>query len=286
VFTTTAVRDGDSYLINGWKFFSSNARWATFLVVMAITDPSVDLYHRTSMFLVPSDTPGVNIVRNVGLGHDAMNDGSHALIHYDNVRVPAESLLGNEGQAFVIAQTRLGGGRVHHAMRTVGQAQRAFDMLCERALSRTTKGELLAEKQSVQNYIADSYSQITQFRLFLLYVAWRIDKLNDYRKVRHDIAAIKALMPQVLHDVVQRSMQVHGALGVSNELPLSKFWEASAWLALADGPSEVHRITVARQVLRNYSPAPGMWPTEWIPARQEAAREKFAELLEHEVGNF
>jgi acyl-CoA dehydrogenase len=285
VFTTQAVRDGDEYVINGWKYFSSNARYASFLVVMTITDPTVDIYHGASMFLVPSDTPGVNIVRNVGLGHDGMNDGTHSLIHYENVRVPAESMLGREGEAFVIAQTRLGGGRVHHAMRTVGQAQRAFDMLCERALSRTTKGGALADKQSVQNFIADSYAQLTQFRLFVLYVAWRIDKLNDYRKVRHEIAAIKAVMPDVLHDIAQRAVQVHGAIGVSNELPLMQLMETAAWLALADGPTEVHKVTVARGVLRQYSPVEGMWPSEWIPAKQEAALAKYGEFLEHEIGN-
>jgi acyl-CoA dehydrogenase len=155
-------------------------------------------------------------------------DSSHALIHYEDVRVPVDNLLGDEGGAFGVAQTRLGGGRVHHAMRTVGVAQRAFDMLCERALSRRTKGSSLADKQMVQEYIADSYSQLQQFRLFVLYVAWQIDKYHDYKRVRKDIAAIKALTPVVLHDVLQRSMQVHGALGLSNEMPLGTMWMARA----------------------------------------------------------
>jgi acyl-CoA dehydrogenase len=158
-------------------------------------------------------------------------------------------------------------------------------MMCERALSRHTQGSLLADKQMVQGYIADTYAELVQFRLFVLYVAWRIDKLQDYGAVRHDIAAIKVLTPKVLHDAVQRTIQVHGALGISNELPLARMWRAAAAQGVIDGPTEVHRISIARQLLRRYEPAEGMWPTEWIPAKVEAAREKFAHLLEAEVGN-
>ncbi|MCU4183250.1 acyl-CoA dehydrogenase family protein [Acidiferrimicrobium sp. IK] len=282
-FTCRAVRDGDEWVINGWKFFSSNARWASFLLVMCVTDPDVPIYQGASMFIVPTDTPGVVIERNVGLYGEGINEGSHGLIHYQDVRVPAGNLLGGEGQAFVIAQTRLGGGRVHHAMRSVGVAQRALDMLVERALSRHTAGSILAEKQTVQSYVADSYIQLMQFRLYVLYVAWKIDKVNDYKAVRHDIAAIKVLTPQVLHDVVQRTIQVHGALGVTNELPLARMFQGSLALGLADGPTEVHKVTVARSILKNGRPAPGLWPSEWIPAKQDAARQKFAEHIEHEA---
>lgn len=285
VFTTRAVRDGDEWVIDGWKFFSSNARWASFFLVMAVTDPDVDIYRGASMFIVPAGTPGLTVERNVGLLGEGLNDGHHGLVHYDSVRIPAENLLGGEGQGFVIAQTRLGGGRIHHAMRTVGQAQKALDMMVERALSRRTQGSLLADKQTIQTYIADSYAQIMQFRLFVLYVAWRIEKLNDYKAVRHDIAAIKMLTPQVLHDVVQRSLQVHGALGASNELPLSRMWQGAAVMGLVDGPTEVHRMTVARTLLKGGRPSDGLWPSEWIPAKQEAARKKFAEYVEHEVAN-
>ncbi len=149
---------------------------------MVVTNPDVSAYKGMSMFLVPTDTPGVNIVRNVGLAGEPLNEGSHALIHYEDVRVPADALLGGEGQAFAIAQTRLGGGRIHHAMRTIGMAQKALDMMCERALSRETQGSLLADKQFVQGYIADSYAQLVQFRLFVLYTAWEIDKYNDYSR--------------------------------------------------------------------------------------------------------
>ena len=163
--------------------------------------------------------------------------------------------------------------------------QKALDMMCERALSRETQGSLLADKQSVQNYVADSYAQLMQFRLFVLYVAWEIDEYQDYRRVRHDIAAIKVLTPQVLHDIVQRSIQVHGALGVSNEMPLGRMWMMAPVMGLVDGPSEVHRVTVARQVLKRYQAAPGLWPTEHLPEKIAAAREKFAEYLELEVAN-
>ena len=186
---------------------------------MAFTDPDAGPYRGMSMFLVPTSTPGVNIVRNVGLMGEPEAEGSHALIHYEDARIPAENLLGEEGGAFAVAQTRLGGGRVHHAMRTVGVAQRALDMMCERALSRHTKGSVLADKQLVQQHIADSYSQLQQFRLFVLYVAWQIDEYHDYKRVRKDIAAVKVAMPKVYHDVVQRAMHLHGAIGVSNEMP-------------------------------------------------------------------
>jgi acyl-CoA dehydrogenase len=285
MFTTRAIRDGDEWVIEGWKWFSSNARTAAFLIVMVVTDPDVSAYRGMSMFLVPTATPGVTIVRNAGLGGEAADEGSHALIHYDQVRVPAEALLGGEGEAFAIAQTRLGGGRIHHAMRTIGMCNRAFDMMCERALSRETQGSLLADKQFVQGYIADSYAEIKQFRLLVLHTAWSIDRYQDYRRVRKDIAAVKVLMPGLITNVVQRSMQVHGALGVSNEMPLARMWLIGPILGLADGPTEVHKVTVARQVLRDYRPSDDLWPTEHRPKKLAAAQQKLAAYLELEVGN-
>ena len=210
-------------------------------------------------------------MRNVGLAGERPGEGSHALIHYEDVRVPAEALLGGEGQAFAIAQTRLGGGRIHHAMRTIGMAQKALDMMCERALSRETQGSMLADKQFVQGYIADSYAQLVQFRLFVLYTAWSIDKHNDYRKVRKDIATAKVVMPTVLHDIAWRAMQVHGALGVTNEMPFFRMILGAGVMGLADGPTEVHKVTVARQVLRDYRPSDDLWPTA-VPARSCATR--------------
>jgi acyl-CoA dehydrogenase len=288
LFETRATRDGDEWVINGWKYFSSNARTASFLIVMAITDADTDVYHGMSMFLVPTDTPGVRIVRNIGLmGERVPGSGMHALIHYDEVRVPAESLLGGEGQAFVIAQTRLGGGRVHHAMRTVGMARRALDMLCERAVSRRTRDGVLADKQSVRDYVADSHIELTQFRLLVMYVAWCIDQAHDHRAIRRDIAAIKVLTPRILHDLTQRAIQVHGALGVSDEMPLGGLWMTAPVMGLVDGPTEVHRTTVARQVLRGYQPVAGLWPSQHVPTRIVEARRKYAghpEALERAAG--
>ena len=284
-FTTRAVRDGDHWVINGWKYFSSNASTASFLIVMVVTNPDVSPYQGMSMFLVPTDTPGVEIVRDVGLHGEPEGQGGHALIHYRDVRVPDSAVLGGEGQAFVIAQTRLGGGRIHHAMRTIGLARKAIDMMCERALSRRTAGSLLADKQTVQAYIADSYAQLLQFRLLVLYTAWQIDKYNDYKVVRKDIATVKVVMPTVLHDIAWRAMQVHGALGVSNEMPLMAMVTGAAVLGLADGPTEVHKTTVAKQILRGYSASEDVWPSEWLPRKREAARARFADHLELDIGN-
>jgi acyl-CoA dehydrogenase len=284
VFTTRAVRDGGGWVLNGTKFFASHAKWASFFLVMAVTNPDVSIHHGASMFIVAADTPGIRIRRNMALfGHEPVGEGTHGLVDLVDVRVSDANVLGGEGQAFAISQTRLGGGRIHHAMRTVGQARKALDMMVERALSRTTQGSLLADKQSVQNYIADSYAELMQFRLFVLYVAWRIDKVKDYRAVRHDIAAIKVLTPKVLHDIAQRSIQVHGALATTNELALGEMFSGSMILGLADGPSEVHRITVARALLERGTPAAGQWPSTWLATRQEQAREKYAEFLADEV---
>lgn len=284
MFKCRAELQGDFWVINGEKWFSSNARFASFLIVMAVTDPEAPSYQRMSMFLVPSDTPGINILRNVGLGTEHQ-EGDHAYIRYEDVRVPRENMLGKRGQAFEVAQTRLGGGRIHHAMRTIGQIKKSFDMMCERVLSRETQGEVLANKQMVQEKIADSWIEMEQFRLLVLRTAWRIDKYKDYRKVRKDIAAIKALMPKVYHDIAVRALHLHGSLGVSNEMPFSAQITESFVMGLADGPTEVHKITVARQVLRDYKPTSGLFPSGHLPALREKAIQKYAELLELEVGN-
>jgi acyl-CoA dehydrogenase len=273
-FQTTAVRDGDEWVINGEKFFSSNARYAAFFIVMAYTDKEAGPHDGMSMFLVPSDTPGITIERNLALIHEPAAEGSEAYIRYDNVRVPSTALLGAEGKAFQVAQVRLGGGRVHHAMRTVGLAQRALDMMCERALSRTTRGRSLAERETVQTFIAESYAQLAQFRLFVLRTAWLIDKTQDYAQCRKDISAIKFLTPKVLHDIVQRSIQVHGALGVTQDTPLAKMWISAPVMGLVDGPTEVHLRQVARAVLKGYTATDGLWPTDHIPSKLAAAKEK------------
>jgi acyl-CoA dehydrogenase len=285
-FTTTARRDGDEWVLDGTKFFSSNARWAQFLIVMAYTDRDAGPHRGMSMFIVPRETEGIHIERNIALFHEPEEEGSHALIRYDGVRIPRDHLLGGEGKAFAVAQTRLGGGRVHHAMRTIGQAQRALDMMCERALSRHTKGTLLAEKQTVQASIADSYLELEQLRLLVLRTAWLIDEYKDYRRTRKDIAAIKVLAPHVLDRIARRAIHLHGALGVTGELPLGNMLVLSAVLALADGPSEVHQATIAKEVLKGHKPVEGTWPSEHLLAKREAARASFAARTEYQVAEY
>lgn len=277
VFKARAVRDGNHWVINGEKWFSSNARYASFFIVMAVTDPDARPYERMSMFIVPADTPGVKILRNIRLADEP--EATHGYMSYENVRVPLDHMLGEPGQAFVVAQTRLGGGRIHHAMRTLGTAQRAFEMMCERVQSRSTQGEVLANKQMVQEKIADSWIELEQYRLLLLRTAWRIDKYKDYRKVRADISAIKALMPKLFHDVAQRALHVHGSIGVSTEMPFMDMVVHSYHMGLADGPTEVHKVTVARQVLRDFEGTTALFPAYHVPARAEAARAKFARAI-------
>jgi acyl-CoA dehydrogenase len=196
------------------------------------------------------------------------------------VRVPADHLLGPRGEGFAVAQVRLGGGRVHHAMRTIGEARRALDMMCERVLSRTTQGSLLADKQMVQEKIADSWTELEQFRLLVLRTAWLIDKHKDYRLVRKDIAAVKAAMPKVLHDIAVRALYLHGSLGLSDEMPFAHLVMQSFHVGLADGPPEVHKVTVAKQLLRQYEPADAPFPSYHVPRLREFARAKYAEALE------
>jgi acyl-CoA dehydrogenase len=285
LFTTRAELDGDEWVINGEKWFSSNAKYSTFLIVMAVTNPDVSAYQGMSMFIVPADTPGIEFVRNVGIGTESEEHASHAYLRYNDVRVPADHVLGGEGQAFAIAQTRLGGGRIHHAMRTIATLKKAFDLMCERALSRDVRGGNLASLGITQEKIADSWIEIEQFRLLVLRTAWLIDKHNDYRRVRKDISAIKAAMPKVLHDVVQRSMHLHGSLGVSNEMPFSSWMLAAEVMGLADGPTENHKVVLARQLLKGYEPHEGLFPRGHLPAVREAAREKLADFIEHEAAN-
>jgi len=283
LFTTHAERDGDEWVINGEKWFSSNARNASFFIVMVVTNPEARTHQKMSLFIVPAETPGIEIIRNVGVGGESDDRAGHGYIRYNDVRVPADHVLGGEGQAFAIAQTRLGGGRVHHAMRTIALARKAFDMMCERAVSRQTRRGPLGDYQMTQEKIADSWIQIEQFRLLVLRTAWKIDKYHDYQKVRRDIAAVKVAMPQVLHDVVQRAMHLHGALGVSDEMPFVKMLVGAESLAIADGPTEVHKLTVARRTLKEYEPVDTLFPSQHIPTRRAAAQAKLAELLEHEV---
>ncbi|HYA34277.1 MAG TPA: acyl-CoA dehydrogenase family protein [Candidatus Binataceae bacterium] len=285
VFTTKAELKGDNWVINGAKWFSSNANFASFLVAMVVTEPeTAPPYKRHSMFVVPIETPGVKILRSCNVGTHTTG-GTHGYVEYRDVVVPKDHLLGERGGGFAVAQTRLGGGRIHHAMRTVGQVKRAFDMMCERVLSRTTQGSLLADKQMVQEKIADSWAEIEQFRLLVMRTAWRIDRYKDYMKVRKDISAVKAVMPKVFNDVISRAIQIHGSLGVTDEMPFVSQLIESFVMGLADGPTEVHKITVARQILREYKGTTDLFPTTHLPKLREAALKKYGAAIERAVAN-
>nr|WP_315184664.1 acyl-CoA dehydrogenase family protein [uncultured Albidiferax sp.] len=278
VLTTKAVQDGGDWVISGQKWFASNARYADFFIVMAITDPAVSVYKGMSMFILPAGTPGLEILRNVGMADEPA--ATHAYLQLDQVRVPVDHMLGAPGEAFAVAQVRLGGGRVHHAMRTLGLAQKAFDALCQRALSRTTQGGLLADKQMVQEKIADSWVELEQFRLLVMRTAWRIDKCQDYHKVRKDIAAVKAAMPKVLHDIAARALHIHGSIGASSEMPFAGMVSRAFQMGLADGPTEVHKITVAKQHLRDYTACEALFPSYHRPTAAALAQQKFQAQLQ------
>jgi acyl-CoA dehydrogenase len=235
------------------------------------------------MFLVPASAPGLEIIRNVGLGSDPSERGSEGYVRYEQVRVPRDHLLGEVGEGFRVAQTRLGGGRLHHAMRTVGQLRNVFDMMCERAVSRQTRHGTLGSLQMTQERIADSWVEVEQFRLLVLRAAWLIDKYHDYARAQRDIAAVKIAMPKVLHDVTQRALHLHGALGVSNEMPFMAMMTHAEVLAVADGPTELHKMVLAREVLGGYQPV-GRWPSAHLPSQRERAHARLAELIDVEVG--
>jgi acyl-CoA dehydrogenase len=281
LLSTRAVLDGDDYVINGHKWFSSNASHADFLIVMAVTDPDVSAYQGSSMIVVPTDTPGVDIVRDIPvMDHPSESGelyGGHAEILYKDVRVPKENLVGNPGDGFRLAQQRLGPGRIHHAMRWLGQSRRAFDMLCERAVSRYAHGSTLAEKGMVQDWIATSAAEMQAARLLTLQAAWTMDQVGA-SNARVEIAMIKYWGAKVLHDVIDRAIQVHGSLGFSGDLPLEQMYRAARAARIYDGPDEVHKTTVARRILRGYTATDV--PTEHIPTRAAAARKKFAEYLD------
>ena len=286
-FICSANRDGDEWVIDGEKWFTSNGADADFLIVMAVTAPEKPLLERASMFLVDRDTPGVEIVRNVhGLGtplkeNYKLSGGGHAYIRYDNVRVPRENLLGEEGAGFVGSQTRLSGGRVHHAMRAVGVCNKALDMMCERVLSRKAKGQLLSELQMVQQDIADSYIQLKQFRLHVLYTAWLIDKTKAYtREVRKEIASIKISAAKVNHDIIYRAIHIHGALGMSNETALGEMWMAAPQMGIMDGTTEVHKANLAKLLLRDYEACEDLFPTYHLPKLIAEAQDKFEKIIE------
>jgi acyl-CoA dehydrogenase len=286
---TRATRDGDDWVIEGRKWFSSNASIADFLIVMAVTNPDARPSQRASMFVVPVDTPGVEILRDVPtMEHPTTEQfgayGGHAEIAYEGARIPADALLGGEGEGFILAQHRLVPGRIHHCMRWLGVARRAFDMMCERATYRHAHGSTLSGHQTVQNWIADSEAEMTAARLMTLHAAWKMDT-QGVMAARKDIALIKFYGAKVLHDVVDRALQAHGGLGYSTDLPLEAMYRFARAARIYDGPDEVHRQSVARHILAGYAPPADGIPTEHLPTRREHARERFADLLEAVTAN-
>ena len=259
LFKTVAVRDGEEWVINGEKWFTSAGRYADIIFVMCTN----------GIFIVPRDTPGIEFM-DEPRGHDH--------IIYRDVRVPLDHLLGPEDGAKVLAQRRLGGGRIHHAMRSIAQCKRAFDMMCERALSRESHGKIIADHQMVQEAIADSYAEINMLRLLVLWTAWTIDH-SSTQASRTQIAACKYSAAKVLREVSYRAIHIFGSLGVTDLTPLQAMWASAPTMAVMDGVDEVHKVTVARNVLKDHRPHDGLWPTEYLPAKREQARKKFAEAF-------
>ena len=260
LFKTHAVRDGADWVINGEKWFTSAGRVADILFVMCTN----------GMFVVPRKTPGVEI---------RPEPRNHNHIVYRDVRVPDDHLLGPENGAKVLAQRRLGGGRIHHAMRTVAQCTLAFDMMCERALSRQSHGKMIGEHQLVQEKIAESYAMIRMLRLFVLETAWKIDNTST-QEARTEISAVKFTMARVLREVSFNALHVLGSLGTTDLTPLQAMYAAAPTMGIADGVDEVHIATVARRVLGDYRPHDGDFPTEFIPYKREQAQAKLAPVLE------
>jgi acyl-CoA dehydrogenase len=245
---TSAVRDGDSWIINGHKWFITGANGAAFAIVFAVTDPDAASHRRTSMFIVPTDTPGYQLVREVPVMGD-QSLGGHCELRFVDMRVPSENMLGEPGGGFALAQARLGPGRITHCMRWIGVAQRAFELMLGRALERETRGHKLADYQTIQNWIADSAAEIHGFRLMTLQAAWLMDRGAD---ARTEISMIKFVGARVLHDVLDRAIQVHGALGFSQDSPLEGWYREARAARIYDGPDEVHRMVVARRMLREF----------------------------------
>src|SRR3954463_10169196 len=252
---TRAVRDGDDWVIDGHKWFSSSAEGAAFGIVMAVTDPEADPHARATQIIVPADTPGVDVVRPIPvMGHAGRGWSTHCEVRYTGVRVPIENTLGAEGAGFMIAQKRLGPGRIHHVMRWLGQMQRAFELMCEYALRRETSTGRLADKQTIQNWIADSYAEIQACRLMTLDAAHKIDAGDE---ARVEVSAIKFFAAKVLQDGIDRAIQVHGARGLTDETPLAHMAMMARGGRIYDGPDEVHRQVVAKRILKAFAAGDG-----------------------------
>ena len=246
-----AVLDGDEWVIDGHKWFTSGAVGAELAIAMVVTDPDAPPYNRASMICVPTDAPGFNLVRPVSVMGHAAGPG-HCEIRYEGCRVPAANLLGERGGGFAIAQDRLGPGRIHHCMRAIGTAERALEMMCRRANERVAFGGPLADKQFVQEAIAASRMEIDQARLLTLFAAWKMDT-DGKRAARQQISAIKVVAANMVMDVLDRAIQVHGSLGMTDDTPLAALWRFSRMLRLADGPDEVHKMVLARRELNRWA---------------------------------
>jgi acyl-CoA dehydrogenase len=253
---TTITRDGDDFIVNGHKWWSTGALRpeCKLAIVMGVSDPDASRHARHSMILVPLDAPGVHIERSTTVyGYDDGPHGGHGVIHYDGVRVPAANLLGPQGGGFMMAQARLGPGRIHHCMRAIGMAERALELMCARVVSRTAFGKSIAEQGVVREWIAESRLAIDQARLLVLNAAWLIDTVG-VKNARTEIASIKVAAPRAALFVVERAVQAHGAAGVSGDTPLAEMWAQLRTLRLADGPDEVHLRSVAREALHALTP--------------------------------
>ena len=248
-------RDGDSYVINGRKWWTSGAPnpRTKICIFMGVTDPDADAYRRQSMVLVPMDTPGVSVVRSLPIfGYQGVGAGEGE-VSFEDVRVPVENLLGEEGGGFAIAQARLGPGRIHHCMRAIGMAERAFDLMCTRAISRTAFGKELARQGIIQHWIAESRMEIEQARLLVLKAAWLMDTVGK-EGAKIEISAIKVAIPKMAQKLIDRAIQVHGGAGVSADFPLAEFYAVGRTLRIVDGPDEVHEMVLARRELKRYLP--------------------------------
>ncbi|MEQ8857443.1 MAG: acyl-CoA dehydrogenase family protein [Pseudomonadales bacterium] len=248
---TRAERDGDEWVINGHKWFTSGAVGAAFAIVMVVSNPKGAPHERASMIIVPTDAPGFDLVRSVSvMGHSG--GGGHCEIRYDNCRVPAGNLLGPEHGGFMIAQARLGPGRIHHCMRAIGMAERAFEIMCRHANLREAGGSLLADKQIVQDWIATSRMEIDQARLLTQYAAWKMDAVGK-REARQELSMVKVVVPNMMMAVLDRVIQCLGALGVSDDTPVAAMWRNGRALRIADGPDEVHKMVIARRELKRFA---------------------------------
>lgn len=251
---TTAVKDDDDYIINGQKWYTTAADGAAFTICMAVTNPEAARHERASMIIVPTDNPGFNLVRNIPvMGHEGSGYSSHAEVLFQSCRVPQKNLLGPEGKGFAIAQERLGPGRIHHCMRWIGVCNRAFELMCRRAKERiiTADGQTLATKQIIQAMIAESAAEIQAARLMTLHAAWRIDNLGQ-KAAKVDIALIKFFVANVMQKVVDRALQVHGGLGMTDDTIIAYFFRHERAARIYDGADEVHKMSVARAILREY----------------------------------